>query len=98
MDANTIETKWRMCLDLGWWISHCGLMRCVLRRVQVQDAYRAAEEAVWLLGVTAVEDQLQDLVPETITTLRRAGIKVGTFLYFIFNFCFLLVIIDLSVY
>jgi hypothetical protein len=23
IDANTGETKWRMCLDLGWWITHC---------------------------------------------------------------------------
>lgn len=29
-----------------------------------------------LLGVTAIEDRLQDEVPETITMLQRAGLKV----------------------
>lgn len=29
-----------------------------------------------LLGVTAIEDRLQDQVPETITLLQRAGLKV----------------------
>lgn len=29
-----------------------------------------------LLGVTAIEDRLQDEVPETITLLQRAGLKV----------------------
>ena len=29
-----------------------------------------------LLGATAIEDKLQDAVPETIETLRTAGIKI----------------------
>jgi hypothetical protein len=29
-----------------------------------------------LLGATGIEDRLQDGVPETIATLRKAGIKV----------------------
>jgi P-type E1-E2 ATPase len=29
-----------------------------------------------LLGATAIEDRLQDQVPETIDKLRRAGIKL----------------------
>lgn len=29
-----------------------------------------------LLGVTAIEDRLQDGVPETIASLRQAGIRV----------------------
>lgn len=29
-----------------------------------------------LLGVTAIEDRLQDEVPETITLLQQAGLKV----------------------
>lgn len=29
-----------------------------------------------LLGVTAIEDRLQDGVPETMTLLQRAGLKV----------------------
>ena len=34
------------------------------------------EQGLTLLGITAVEDKLQDQVPETITALRNAGIKV----------------------
>lgn len=29
-----------------------------------------------LIGVTAIEDKLQDCVPETIANLQMAGIKV----------------------
>lgn len=29
-----------------------------------------------ILGVAAIEDRLQDGVPETISSLRRAGVKV----------------------
>ncbi|PAV57743.1 hypothetical protein WR25_07383 [Diploscapter pachys] len=35
-----------------------------------------AEQELELLGVTAIEDRLQDGVPETIHSLRAAGIKV----------------------
>jgi len=34
------------------------------------------ERDVILLGATAIEDKLQDGVPETLTDLKRAGIKV----------------------
>ena len=34
------------------------------------------EKGLTLLGATAVEDKLQDGVPETIVSLREAGIKV----------------------
>ena len=37
--------------------------------------YEEAEQDLELLGVTAIEDKLQDGVPETIETLRKAGIK-----------------------
>ncbi|KAK7484877.1 hypothetical protein BaRGS_00023920 [Batillaria attramentaria] len=47
-----------------------------LRTLAVHDAYCAVERDLFLLGVTAVEDKLQDQVPETITALRMAGIKV----------------------
>lgn len=32
--------------------------------------------SVQLLGVTAIEDRLQEGVPETIEILRKAGVKV----------------------
>ena len=35
------------------------------------------ERALVLLGATAVEDRLQDGVPEAIALLSKAGIKVG---------------------
>lgn len=46
----------------------------------VERAYGKLEGGLTLLGVTALEDQLQENVPETIKNLRRAGIKVRLFL------------------
>lgn len=43
------------------------------------DIEAASDELEWdlrLLGATAIEDRLQDGVPETIADLKRAGIKV----------------------
>ena len=40
------------------------------------DAYNEVEANLALLGATAVEDKLQDGVPETISALREAGIQV----------------------
>jgi phospholipid-transporting ATPase len=34
------------------------------------------EKDLFLLGATAIEDKLQDGVPDTIHTLQMAGIKV----------------------
>jgi hypothetical protein len=36
---------------------------------------------MFLLGATAIEDKLQDGVPDTIHTLQMAGIKVGVIIY-----------------
>lgn len=33
---------------------------------------------MFLLGATAIEDKLQDGVPDAIHTMQMAGIKVGT--------------------
>jgi phospholipid-translocating ATPase len=49
---------------------------------KLAEAYAAIEKDLHLLGVTAVEDQLQDGVPETITALRQAGIQVRHFFLF----------------
>ena len=38
--------------------------------------YDEIERDFILLGATAVEDKLQDGVPETLTSLRQAGIHV----------------------
>lgn len=40
-------------------------------------AYQSIEKDLMLIGCTGVEDKLQDDVPETLTTLREAGIQVG---------------------
>lgn len=40
------------------------------------NVYNGIENELDLLGVTAVEDKLQDGVPETIEALRDAGIQV----------------------
>lgn len=42
------------------------------------------EQNLLLLGATAIEDRLQDGVPEAIADLKRAGLKVsGSLLYLI---------------
>ncbi len=46
--------------------------------LQLAAAFSEIESRLTLLGATAVEDRLQDGVPETITALREAGIKVST--------------------
>uniref|UniRef100_A0ABD2X6E1 Phospholipid-transporting ATPase n=1 Tax=Trichogramma kaykai TaxID=54128 RepID=A0ABD2X6E1_9HYME len=42
----------------------------------VQEAASQLESGLTLLGVSAVEDRLQEAVPETLEKLRRAGLKV----------------------
>jgi magnesium-transporting ATPase (P-type) len=43
---------------------------------QLAQAYASVERDLQLVGATAVEDKLQDGVPETIKALRQAGIQV----------------------
>ena len=61
------------------------------RDEEISHAYSKIEDQLTYLGVTAVEDRLQDGVPETITALREAGIQVCVPKHFskfglIFNF------------
>ena len=42
----------------------------------IEKCYDIIEDGFELLGGTIVEDQLQDKVPETITKLKNAGIKI----------------------
>lgn len=46
------------------------------REEKVEEVSASIEQNLVLLGATAIEDRLQDGVPETIADLRRAGIKV----------------------
>ena len=42
----------------------------------MEDIYDSFERNIFLLGATAVEDKLQDEVPQTIHSLQEAGIKI----------------------
>lgn len=46
------------------------------REERLAQVYDAIETQMELVGATAVEDRLQDKVPETLEALRMAGIKV----------------------
>lgn len=46
------------------------------REEEVEKASDEMEQGLRLLGATAIEDKLQDGVPETIADLKRAGIKI----------------------
>ncbi|KIK68118.1 hypothetical protein GYMLUDRAFT_36948 [Collybiopsis luxurians FD-317 M1] len=46
------------------------------REEQLEEVSSEIEQDLRLLGATAIEDRLQDGVPETIRDLKRAGIKV----------------------
>uniref|UniRef100_A0A8C9UMK0 Phospholipid-transporting ATPase n=1 Tax=Spermophilus dauricus TaxID=99837 RepID=A0A8C9UMK0_SPEDA len=51
---------------------------CLLLQNRAQalhEVYEQMEQSRWLLGVTAIEDKLQDGVPDTIKCLRRGNIK-----------------------
>lgn len=43
----------------------------------MKRAYDQMENGLTLLGVTAIEDRLQDGVQDTLESLRVAGIKVS---------------------
>ncbi|XP_048456251.1 phospholipid-transporting ATPase ID [Rhincodon typus] len=46
------------------------------REEQLSELYEEIEKDLTLLGATAVEDKLQDGVPQTIATLSKANIKI----------------------
>ncbi|KAF7237150.1 Phospholipid-transporting ATPase IK [Varanus komodoensis] len=46
------------------------------RAQELDKVYEDLEKNLWLLGATAIEDKLQDGVPETIQLLKRGDIKV----------------------
>ena len=46
------------------------------REEQVDVVANELEQQLHLLGATAIEDRLQDGVPETIEDLKKAGIKI----------------------
>ncbi|XP_059503424.1 phospholipid-transporting ATPase IA isoform X4 [Stegostoma tigrinum] len=46
------------------------------RLLKLEESYELIEKNLQLLGATAIEDRLQDNVPETIETLSKADIKI----------------------
>jgi phospholipid-translocating ATPase len=46
------------------------------REARIEAVSDELEQDLRLLGATAIEDRLQDGVPETIADLKRAGIKI----------------------
>ncbi|KAG5275744.1 hypothetical protein AALO_G00124090 [Alosa alosa] len=62
-------SEWRQALEQ----CQAETSQCEARLEELHDRM---ERELTLLGVTAIEDRLQDGVPETIFTLRQAGIKV----------------------
>ncbi|XP_072424387.1 probable phospholipid-transporting ATPase IA isoform X2 [Chiloscyllium punctatum] len=46
------------------------------RSLKLEESYELIEKNLQLLGATAIEDRLQDNVPETIETLSKADIKI----------------------
>lgn len=42
----------------------------------MEEVYDELERNLRLLGATAIEDSLQEGVPETIADLKKAGIKI----------------------
>lgn len=50
------------------------------RATRILRAYEEMESGLTLLGVTAVEDRLQEDVEETLECLKVAGIKVYDFI------------------
>ncbi|XP_071778034.2 phospholipid-transporting ATPase IC [Centroberyx gerrardi] len=57
-------------------LAHSATMTTCDRDILLEELYDVMERDLQLLGVTAIEDRLQDGIPETIAMLRQAGLKV----------------------
>lgn len=56
-------------------------MSLVQRDEKLAEAFSEIESKMTLLGATAVEDRLQEGVPETLRALAAAGIQVRVMMY-----------------
>ncbi|KAK9509761.1 hypothetical protein O3M35_007001 [Rhynocoris fuscipes] len=56
------------------YLTSCTAM--INREMKIEEAANLIEKDLILLGATAVEDRLQDEVPETIAALSKAGINI----------------------
>lgn len=55
------------------------------REKRIRESFMAIERNLTLLGSTGIEDRLQEGVPETITSLRKAGSVLFHFVVKIFK-------------
>ncbi|KAJ0175180.1 hypothetical protein K1T71_009321 [Dendrolimus kikuchii] len=76
----TLALAWRPLEERGFveWKRrhHAAALALHDRDEQLDAIYEEIETDLLLIGVTAIEDKLQDGVPETIANLSMAGIKV----------------------
>uniref|UniRef100_A0A8C0GQ82 Phospholipid-transporting ATPase n=1 Tax=Chelonoidis abingdonii TaxID=106734 RepID=A0A8C0GQ82_CHEAB len=66
------ESKYQEWLD----VYHRASTSIQNRALKLEESYELVEKNLQLLGATAIEDKLQDKVPETIETLMKADIKI----------------------
>ncbi|NXX94067.1 AT8A1 ATPase, partial [Centropus bengalensis] len=70
--AEISESDYREWLD----VYHRASTAIQNRALKLEESYELIEKNLQLLGATAIEDKLQDKVPETIETLMKADIKI----------------------
>ena len=71
--------RWISAIEYTAWKKkyHEASISLVNRQAQIRHVAEAIEHSLELTGASAIEDKLQDGVPETIDLLRRANIKVA---------------------
>ncbi|XP_074848797.1 phospholipid-transporting ATPase IA isoform X5 [Carettochelys insculpta] len=70
--AEISESEYQEWLD----VYHRASISVQNRALKLEESYELIEKNLQLLGATAIEDKLQDKVPETIETLMKADIKI----------------------
>uniref|UniRef100_A0A8D3CMB1 Phospholipid-transporting ATPase n=1 Tax=Scophthalmus maximus TaxID=52904 RepID=A0A8D3CMB1_SCOMX len=70
--ADVSESSYQQWLE----IYHRACTSLQNRSLKLEESYELIEKNLQLLGATAIEDKLQDKVPETIETLMKADIKI----------------------
>ncbi|XP_037636902.1 phospholipid-transporting ATPase IA isoform X3 [Sebastes umbrosus] len=70
--ADVSESSYQQWLE----IHHRASTSLQNRSLKLEESYELIEKSLQLLGATAIEDKLQDKVPETIETLMKADIKI----------------------
>ncbi|XP_062281021.1 LOW QUALITY PROTEIN: phospholipid-transporting ATPase IA [Scomber scombrus] len=70
--ADISESSYQQWLE----IQHRASTSLQNRALKLEESYELIEKNLQLLGATAIEDKLQDKVPETIETLMKADIKI----------------------